>query len=43
MIKIITVKTQKQIKDFEDTLSRIRSKSSSSDEAASVLSKFLIG
>jgi len=34
---------KKQIKDFEDTLSKIRSKSSSSDEAASVLSKFLIG
>ena len=34
---------KKQIKEFEDTLSKIRSKSSSSDEAASVLNKFLIG
>ena len=33
---------KKQIKEFEDTLSKIRSKSSSSDEAASVLTKFLI-
>ena len=33
---------KKQIKDFEETLSKIRSKSSSSDEAASVLTKFLI-
>ena len=33
---------KKQISDFEDTLSKIRSKSSSSDEAASVLTKFLI-
>ena len=34
---------KKQISDFEETLSKIRSKSSSSDEAASVLTKFLIG
>ena len=34
---------KKQIKEFEDTLSKIRSKSSSSDEAASILNKFLIG
>ena len=33
---------KKQIKDFEDTLFQIRSRSSSSDEAASVLSEFLI-
>ena len=33
---------KKQISDCEDTLTKIRSKTSSSDEAASVLSKFLI-
>jgi lipid-A-disaccharide synthase len=34
---------KKQIKDCEETLNKIRSKSSSSDEAYSVLTKFLIG
>ena len=34
---------KKQVRDFDETLSKIRSKSSSSDEAASVLSKYLIG
>ncbi len=33
---------KKQIRDCEETLTKIRSKSSSSDEAASVLTKFLI-
>ncbi len=33
---------KKQINDCEETLSKIRSKTSSSDEASSVLSKFLI-
>ncbi len=33
---------KKQINDCEDTLKKIRSKTSSSDEASSVLSKFLI-
>ena len=33
---------KKQINDFEKTLSKIRSKTSSSDEASSVLTKFLI-
>jgi lipid-A-disaccharide synthase len=33
---------KKQINDCEETLTRIRSKTSSSDEASSVLSKFLI-
>ena len=33
---------KKQIRDCEETLTKIRSKSSSSDEAASVLIKFLI-
>jgi lipid-A-disaccharide synthase len=33
----------KQINDCEDTLTKIRSKTSSSDEASSVLTKFLIG
>ena len=32
----------KQINDCEETLDKIRSKTSSSDEASSVLSKFLI-
>ncbi len=34
---------KKQIKDCEETLTKIRSKTSSSDEASSVLTKFLIG
>ena len=34
---------KKQIKDCEATLSKIRSKTSSSDEASSVLTKFLVG
>jgi lipid-A-disaccharide synthase len=34
---------KKQIEDCEETLTKIRSKTSSSDEACSVLSKFLIG
>ena len=34
---------KKQINDCEDTLTKIRSKTSSSDEASSVLTKFLIG
>ena len=34
---------KKQINDCEETLTKIRSKTSSSDEASSVLSKFLIG
>jgi lipid-A-disaccharide synthase len=33
---------KKQINDCENTLSKIRSKTSSSDEACSVLTKFLI-
>ena len=33
---------KKQIKDCEETLNKIRSKTSSSDEASSVLTKFLI-
>ena len=33
---------KKQINDCEETLTKIRSKTSSSDEASSVLSKFLI-
>ena len=33
----------KQINDCEETLTKIRSKTSSSDEASSVLTKFLIG
>ncbi len=33
----------KQINDFEETLTKIRSKTSSSDEASTVLNKFLIG
>ena len=33
---------KKQIRDCEETLTKIRSKSSSSDEAASVLTKFLV-
>ena len=34
---------KKQINDYEKTLTQIRSKTSSSDEASSVLTKFLIG
>ena len=34
---------KKQINDCEETLTKIRSKTSSSDEASSVLTKFLIG
>ncbi len=34
---------KKQINDCEETLTKIRSKTSSSDEASSVLNKFLIG
>ena len=34
---------KKQINDCEETLTKIRSKTSSSDEACSVLNKFLIG
>jgi len=34
---------KKQINDCEDTLTKIKSKTSSSDEACSVLNKFLIG
>lgn len=34
---------KKQINDCEETLAKIRSKTSSSDEASSVLTKFLIG
>jgi len=34
---------KKQINDCEETLSKIRSKTSSSDEASSVLTKFLVG
>ena len=34
---------KKQINDCEETLTKIRSKTSSSDEASSVLSKFLVG
>ena len=34
---------EKQINDCEDTLTKIKSKTSSSDEACSVLNKFLIG
>jgi len=34
---------KKQIDDCEETLTKIRSKTSSSDEASSVLSKFLVG
>jgi len=33
---------KKQINDCEETLAKIRSKTSSSDEASSVLTKFLI-
>ena len=34
---------KKQINDCEETLTKIRSKTSSSDEASSVLTKFLVG
>ena len=34
---------KKQINDCEQTLTRIRSKTSSSDEASIILNKFLIG
>ena len=34
---------KKQINDCEETLTKIRSKTSSSDEASSVLNKFLVG
>jgi lipid-A-disaccharide synthase len=34
---------KKQINDCEETLTKIRSKTSSSDEASSILTKFLVG
>ena len=40
---ILRILMKKQINDCEETLNKIRSKTSSSDEASSVLTKFLIG